>query len=282
MWELCVGPVRIQRIVELENLTVPATWLLANIEEFRPDLTHFEVNVQSFLIRTPDNTILVDTGCGNGRRRPGQPLFDNLQTDFLGKLRACGVDPQDIDLVILTHLHFDHVGWNTSWVDGRGFPTFPNARYLFSRQEFEFWEHAQRVALGSEATRQSFRDSVVPIVEAGLARFLEDLDEIRNYDAAIGLFALPGHTPFQFGVSITDDDRTVLIVADALHSPLQIGEPRLYNGGDIDREGALQTRTALIRRALASGAILLGSHIGGMTAGRIVPTGNGPRFDFIG
>ncbi|WP_164748534.1 MULTISPECIES: MBL fold metallo-hydrolase [unclassified Mesorhizobium] len=273
-----IGTIRIDQIVEMENVTVPAKWLLANISDFYPEIETFEINIQSFLIRTGKNTILVDSGCGDGRSRPGQPQFEGLTTGFLQKLALAGPQVDDIDLVILTHLHFDHVGWNTNWVDGAWRPTFPRARYLFSRNEYEFWGSAQWTGIGSEATRQSFRDSVQPVVDAGQADFLEALEDIRRFDPEIALLPLPGHTPYQFGIAVESMSERAVIVADALHSPLQISEPRLYNGGDMDRELALRTRQTLIRDHADTGTLLFGSHVGGSSAGCIVSGDGGPRF----
>ncbi len=280
MKQISVGSTTIDRVLELQDLAVSPTWLLVNIADAYPDVRQFEVNIQAFLVRTPDNNILVDPCCGNGRARHGQTQFENLDTPFLDRLKALGVEPEAVDLVLMTHLHFDHVGWNTFW-DGQAWrPTFPNARYVMLRAEYEFWLAAQANGAGSAATRASFVDSVAPVVAAGQAVLLESLEDMKTYDDNVQLRALSGHTPFQFGISVRDDENEVLLVADALHSPLQIDKPWLRNGGDVDPAEALKTRLALIEYCLQSQATLLASHFAHTSAGRIVSGENGPSFIF--
>ena len=124
------------------------------------------LNIQSYILRTPKHTILVDACVGNHKNRPGRPMFHQLNTPYLADLEKAGVRPEEVDIVMCTHLHVDHVGWNTKLVDGRWVPTFPNAKYVFARKEHDFWEQRQKD--GTEGPVPNvYDDSVLPVVEAG-------------------------------------------------------------------------------------------------------------------
>jgi glyoxylase-like metal-dependent hydrolase (beta-lactamase superfamily II) len=134
-------------------------------DHYAPTTDQFLMSVHSWLIRTPNHTILVDTCCGNAKHRPGSPHFYQLNTPYLDRLRSVGVEPEDVDFVLCTHLHVDHVGWNTRLIDGRWVPTFPNAKYVFSREELSFWEAETNPHLPDEP-RHVFTDSVLPVIAA--------------------------------------------------------------------------------------------------------------------
>lgn len=134
---------------------------------------HLLLSVHSWLVRDRDRNILIDTGAGNGKPRPYAPYFDHLDTPYLERLRAAGCEPEDIDYVLLTHLHVDHVGWNTQLENGDWLPTFPNARYIFARAEYDYFTDPQNL---SDRNRTSFavqQDNIVPVIEAGLAELIE-------------------------------------------------------------------------------------------------------------
>ena len=181
------GFVTIQKVAELPSLALDRNWLIGNataeeVEQERSWLGHefiepvsgrLLISVHSFLVRTPRLTVLVDTCCGNGRDRGPESPFDRLSTGYLDELERAGVTPEEVDLVFWTHLHVDHVGWNVFERRGRFTPTFPSARYLFNREDFEHRLDYDRRELGSFATCVAFRECVLPLAEAGLVDFVD-------------------------------------------------------------------------------------------------------------
>lgn len=151
-----------------------------------------QVAMQTWLLRSEGRTILVDTGIGNDKARPAVPAWDHLLLDYLGNLRRAGVRPEDVDLVVNTHLHVDHVGWNTRLDEGTWVPTFPNATYLMPKADFEFWNPANNPNITGGVNENVFEDSVAPVHAAGQVQLWEGSHTI---DANLCLEAAPGHTP---------------------------------------------------------------------------------------
>ncbi|HMH76417.1 MAG TPA: MBL fold metallo-hydrolase, partial [Candidatus Udaeobacter sp.] len=226
MRDLEVGRLRIGAVVETAGPTRP-TWLFPSatpegLDRHRAWLApHFLdtegrllQSVHTFVVKTPDLTVLVDTCIGNDKDRGGRRPFHMLRTGFLDTLRAAGVAPDAVDVVICTHLHVDHVGWNTRLDDGRWFPTFPRARYLFARREWEHWTSED-----DDGTRRIMADSVAPVLDAGLAELVsmdhQVTDEIR-------LEPTPGHTPGHVSVRLTSRGADAVITGDLMHHPVQI------------------------------------------------------------
>ena len=147
-----VGDVRITKVVELEmtapgggeGTAVPDAYPQAVREipwlcpDYADERGHLKISVHALLIDAPGLKLVVDTCTGNAKQRTA-PLFNQLNTPFLQRFEATGWRREDVQAVLCTHLHVDHVGWNTMWVDGRWVPTFPNARYLIGRAEFAHW-----------------------------------------------------------------------------------------------------------------------------------------------
>jgi glyoxylase-like metal-dependent hydrolase (beta-lactamase superfamily II) len=211
------GAVTVQKVAELPSLALDRNWLIGNataegVEEERswlgpefiePASGRLLISVHSFLVRTPRLTVLVDTCCGNGRDRGPESPFDRLSTGYLDELERAGVTPEEVDLVFCTHLHVDHVGWNVFERGGRFTPTFPNARYLFNREDFEHRLDYNRRELGSFATRVAFRECVLPLAEAGLVDFVDPHACIeQELDHDLTLAPLPGHCPGHTGLRI--------------------------------------------------------------------------------
>lgn len=229
--------------------------------------------IQSLLLEIDGRTILIDTCVGEHKARPARPIFNNrANTGFLDRLAALGVKPEQIDTVLCTHLHIDHVGWNTQMRDGRWVPTFPRARYLFGRKELAHWESLQPRA---EVNHGSFVDSVLPIVEAGLVDLVDDGHELLP---GLVLRPLPGHTPGQMGLWLERGGTRVLFCGDALHSPLQLACPDLSASFDTDRAQARITRVAMLESVAASGSLLVPAHFRGGCGWRIKSDGAGWRF----
>jgi glyoxylase-like metal-dependent hydrolase (beta-lactamase superfamily II) len=222
-------------------------------------------------VRTPRHTILVDTCVGNGKPRPARPFWHMRQGDAWERgLAAAGVRVEDIDFVMCTHLHVDHVGWNTRLRDGRWVPTFPNARYLFGEKEFAHWsaEHAK-------AANPVMEDSVLPIVEAGRA------DLVRT-DAALDdhvrLVPTPGHTPDHYSVELGRGSTAAVLTGDLIHSPLQARYPEMSMFSDFDRAQAAGTRRRFLECHCDTGTLVCTAHFPSPSAGRVGRWGDGFRF----
>lgn len=212
------------------------------------------LSFHTFAVAAGGRRILVDTGCGNSKPRTGVAgsLFGDLDTPFLTRLAAAGFAPDTIDTVICTHLHVDHVGWNTHLVDGTWVPTFPNARYLFVDRDLEHWARQDE-----EMHAASFADSVRPIVEAGLADLVPAdhvvCDEVR-------LEPTPGHTPGHASVRIDDAGASAVVTGDLAHHPLQLAVPGRSSFADSDPAAAARTRHAFVDRYADTPTLVLGTH----------------------
>ncbi len=225
-------------------------------------------SMHSWVIRDGKRTILVDTGCGNAKRRalPMFQRFHMLDLPYLDQLAAAGIRREDVDLVICTHLHVDHVGWNTMLVDGRWVPTFPNARYIFGRGEFAHWRSPTGGITKLPENEEVITDSVMPIVEAGLADFVDAGD--RLFDG-LEIAAAPGHTAGQFQVRLTDGHDAAVFSGDCIHQPMQVYRPDWNSRFCEEPEVARATRRDLLDWCADRGALLLPAHFGAPHAGRV-------------
>jgi glyoxylase-like metal-dependent hydrolase (beta-lactamase superfamily II) len=226
--------------------------------------------VQAFLIELGDTRVLVDTGVGNGKSRPGLAAWSGLDTDFLPRLAAHGVQPGDVDVVVSTHLHFDHVGWNTTALHDTWTPTFTRARHIVSETEFGYW--ATRPERETADDRAGFEDSVRPVLDAGLVDLVTDDHKVHD---GIRLVPTPGHTPGHVSVSVESAGRHAIISGDAIHHPCQIAHPEWNVHADFDPELARRTRVELLGRCADSGTLLIGSHFPSPTAVLIARNGRG-------
>ena len=281
-----LGDVTIQRVVEMEALFLP-------VKEFFPAVTDamlaetrdwmepaaldpasgkLRFSFHSYVVRTPHHTILVDSCVGNDKDLPRWPQWHRkTDADYLRNLAAIGLSPEDIDMVICTHLHADHIGWNTRLQDGRWVPTFPNARYLFSQQELAFWTERMR-----DAPNPALVDSVLPVVAANRA-VLVGTDHV--VDDHVAFLPTPGHTPNHFSVLLGGATPSAILTGDALHSPLQVRYPELSYAMDIDPVLAAHTRQDLLERICESGALCCTAHFPSPSVTRIHRSGNGFRCD---
>ena len=198
---------------------------------------------------------------------PEWSQWNRLQTDFLERL---GCEPGDIDLVVSTHLHYDHVGWNTRLIDGKWRPTFLNARYLIVRSEFDYWKSHPKAELADD--HLGIKDSVEPVVEAGLADLVTSDYQIAP---GVSLFPTPGHTPGHVGILIESNGEQAVITGDILHHPCQIAHPEWGTSGDPDPDMVLGTRRAFLERFCDGKTVVLGSHFSSPTGGLLEREGRG-------
>ncbi|WP_030607602.1 MBL fold metallo-hydrolase [Streptomyces sclerotialus] len=279
-----VGGITVHRIEETELPPETGPWLLPGATPdvvaaspwLRPDFARPDHRLRlashTFAVRAGDRRILVDTGIGNGKDR-ANPAWHHLNTDYLARLEDAGFPPESVDLVVLTHLHTDHVGWNTRYHDGAWVPTFPHARYLVAHDEWAYWSAAEL----DPARLQMFRDSVHPVRDHGL------LDPVAVSAAGTGiapgvtLVPAPGHTPGQIAVRLSDAGQSALITGDCVHHPVQLSRPDLASCVDIDPVAAVATRRDLLASLAGTDTLVLGSHFPPPTAGLVRADGSGYR-----
>ena len=222
--------------------------------------------IQSYVIKTSHHTILVDTCVGNHKSRPARPSWQYKRQPFIEELARVGVRPEEVDFVLCTHLHVDHVGWNTKLLDGRWVPTFPNAKYIFSRNEFELW--AARYEKGETVpVPLVYEDSVLPIVEAGQAIIVEDTHQI---DDGMWLEPAPGHTPGHVMLNLKSGEETALMSGDVIHHPLQLIRPEWSSRACEDPHLSAVSRTKMLERVADTNTLLCPAHFGSPTMGHVI------------
>ncbi|MGA0595240.1 MBL fold metallo-hydrolase [Enterovirga sp. CN4-39] len=291
MTRYTVGPATITRVEEMLGPGAPPDFLFAGFDPalfervpLLKDQAFYDAaagrvisSVHSWLIRLHGKTILVDTCSGNGRQRaPLFQRFGNLDTPYLQRLAEAGARPEDVDIVLLTHLHVDHAGWNTHWQDGAWRPTFPNARYLMSRAGLARWLPGGDGPAALPEHVAVWEDSIRPVVEAGLVDTIEPGDTIVP---GLTVAAAPGHEPHQFVVRFEDGPRRFVCSADVLHQPIQIYAPHLNSCFCEDGETARATRARYLAEWAESGALILPVHFGYPHAGYIRRDGDGYAFE---
>jgi glyoxylase-like metal-dependent hydrolase (beta-lactamase superfamily II) len=276
-----IGKVTVTKIVEMEvtggsrfilpqatyEEILPIAWLRPHFADERGRL---KMSIHALVVETPDRRIVVDTCLGNDKQGRRIPTWNNLQTPFLADLAAAGYPRESIDTVLCTHLHVDHVGWNTMLVDGNWLPTFPCARYLMGRTEFDHW-HDQR---GREDMQAVLADSVTPVYDSGLVDLVETDHRVCG---EVSLVATPGHTPGHVSVRISSEGEEALITGDFMHHPCQIAHPEWSSNADSDATAAQATRERVLMQLADGPVLVIGTHFAGATAGRIVRDGDAYR-----
>jgi glyoxylase-like metal-dependent hydrolase (beta-lactamase superfamily II) len=222
---------------------------------------------QSYIVKTPHHTILIDSCIGNDKQRPARPNWHMKADDnYMRALKAAGFSVGDIDYVMCTHLHVDHVGWNTRMENGRWVPTFPNARYVFGKSEYDYW-HEQN----AKAEVPPFADSVLPIVEAKRA-------ELVGNDFAVGdharVLPTPGHTPGHVAFTFGKGKDDAVFAGDLMHSPLQTLYPELSPKFDVDPKQAAVTRRSFLERYYDTNTLCCTAHFPSPSSGKIKRKGN--------
>jgi len=285
-----VGDFEVQRLTEFEGPFIAPEVFFPDFDpevvRANPDMTgprlidpatgKLVFSFHCFIVKTGHHTILIDSCLGNDKERPTRPQFHRLRTPFLADLASAGVKVEDVDYVMCTHLHWDHVGWNTRLENGRWVPTFPNARYIMARREFE---HSQRVHEQGEETphRLAFEDSVLPVVRAGLSVLVDD-----DYALEDGLWfeSAPGHTPGNVVIHARSRDDRAVFLGDVLHHQLQLAKPEWSTLACTDRDLSCRTRTRLVEEYAERGTRLLPAHFPAPTIGRIVRHGSAYCYAF--
>jgi len=285
-----LGNVEALRVVEWQGAFAPALGVVPesgaelwkdNEEWLAPD--HWEpesgrlvVALQTWVLRSAGRTVLVDTAVGNGRERPGSPQFHHWQGDFLGALARSGVRPEDVDVVVNTHIHGDHVGWNTrggEGAEGEWVPTFPNAEYLFpARDDFHFGPDNSYGGGGVEDDRLVYQDSIAPIHRSGQAVLW---DGVHRIDEHLTLESAPGHTPGSSVLRVGSGTDRAVFVGDLMHSPVQILAPSCNSCFCLDPEQAVASRRRILGRAADERELVIPAHFGGAGAVEVRREGRG-------
>ena len=223
---------------------------------------------QSYIIKTPHHTILIDSCIGNDKPRPLRPKW-NMKTDdaYMRALAASGFSVGDIDFVMCTHLHVDHVGWNTRLENGRWVPTFPKARYVFGKTEFDHWSKEN-----AKAEVAPFVDSVLPVVEAKKAEIVTNDYSIGDH---IRILPTPGHTPGHVAFTLGRTKDEAVFAGDLIHTPLQLRYPELSPKFDIDPKQAATTRRSFLERYCDTDTLCCTAHFPSPSTGKIRRHGNG-------
>ncbi|MFG1923113.1 MBL fold metallo-hydrolase [Cryptosporangium sp. NPDC048952] len=270
MSEIKLGDVTVARVEEMHGPIMPAATFFPSIpaeawheSALGPDhlvdgMVH--AAMQTWVLRSEGRTILIDTGVGNDKSRPAVEAWDHLELDYLGNLARAGVHPDDVDLVINTHLHVDHIGWNTRLVDGEWVPTFPNATYLMPRIDVTFWDPANHDGLVGSVNENAFADSVAPVRAAGQVELWEGSHTI---DANLRLEAAPGHTPGSSVLKLHSGGDRALFAGDLIHTPLQLTELGHSSCFCEDPVTAAATRRELLGWAAENDALVLPAHLSG-------------------
>jgi len=275
-----VGEFEISRVVESEvpfieaNVFLPdftpdaleqnRDWLVPRFAD--PASGKLVFAFQSYVVRTPRHTIIVDTCVGADKPRPARPTWHMQKWTYLADLAKIGVTPEQVDFVMCTHLHIDHVGWNTRLENGRWVPTFPRARYIFARKEYEFW--AERDRTGTQGPVPNvFDDSVRPVMEAGQVE-LVDMD--YEFDKGLWFEPAPGHTAGNMVIHLESSGARALLSGDVLHHPLQLIRPEWSSRACEDQAMSATTRRALIERYADTDTLIAPAHFASPSIGRIV------------
>ena len=273
MTEVRIGAATVTRIEESYAPNFDATKFFA---DWRPDVVgehrdwmvsdHYDpasgflkLSIHSWLIKLGGRTILIDACVGNHKPRPARPMWHLMETRYLERMAEAGIRPQDIDMVMCTHLHMDHVGWNTTLDNGRWVPTFPNARYVFSQEDYDHYLALDRDPEKGPVNHGSFRDSVLPVVEAGLAQMVSGAHAI---DEHLSIDPAPGHTPGTVAIKLASHGTQALFCGDILHHAVQVFHPEWNSFACADAVNARKSRRKVLEDCAGSGALLMPAHFG--------------------
>ena len=278
-----IGKIKVTRIQEVVfpefSDVIPAVTqeLVKEIKWLFPHFVtadgHLSLSIHSLIVETPTDKLVVDTCIGDSRDRMPMEGMHMLSTNYMRDMQAEGYQPEDMDFVLCTHLHVDHVGWNTRLVDEKWVPTFPNAKYIMDKKDLDFWGSidADTDIDFMQVQRQVFEDSLMPVINAGLAQPVDAPSIICD---GVRLISTPGHTPGHVSVVLESEGQTGLITGDFIHHPIQFHDPALVSPFDVDNEMAIETRRRIFGEYADTPTLIIGTHFAGPTAGTLV-TENG-------
>lgn len=276
-----IGDVTVTKIVELEAVggskfilpqatreaVLPMRWM---VPHFADENGRLKMSIHALVIQTPTRRIIVDTCLGNDKQGRRIPTWNDLHGPFLRDLAAAGFPADTIDTVLCTHLHVDHVGWNTLKVEGQWVPTFPKARYLMGRTEFGYWRDQKE----DREHHAIFADSIRPVFDAGL---VDLVDTDHRLCEEVRLVPTIGHTPGHVSVQIDSLGDRALITGDFIHHPCQLARPDWAATVDFDQAESTRTRQEVFAALAGTPTLVIGTHFAGATAGRIVREGDAYR-----
>lgn len=281
-----LGQFTVDRVVETQGPFAAVDFLLTQVDLARVDATapwlrpqylsdddRVVMSFHSYVLDTGRHRILVDACVGDDKERPLRPGWHRQRSGWMQALRAAGLQPEDIDFVCCTHLHADHVGWNTCLRGGRWVPTFPRARYVFARRELAHWQAAHAAALAQGLplpNHGSYADSVLPVLEAGQADLVDDGHE---FEPGVWLEPAPGHTPGTVTLHARSDGRHAVFSGDLLHTPVQLVDLGWNSRFCEDPAQAVQTRRRLVEAVTDTDTVVLPAHFPDPAGGRIVDQG---------
>jgi glyoxylase-like metal-dependent hydrolase (beta-lactamase superfamily II) len=265
-----IGNIKVTRVVEMQvtggsrfilpqaipEEILPMQWLQPH---FANDQGKLIMSIHALVIETPERKMIVDTCIGNDKKRSIEN-WSNLQLPFLEDLQTAGYDRFEIDTVMCTHLHVDHVGWNTMLVNNEWIPTFPNAQYLIGREEYNYWSTAEPDQLNDGL----LEDSVKPVFDAGLVKLVP-----MDFKVCEGIHfeATPGHTPGHVSIHLESEGQHALITGDSIHHPCQIEKVQWSSSADYDQTASMQTRQSLLDKYGESDVLIIGTHFATPSAG---------------
>ncbi|TDR93347.1 MBL fold metallo-hydrolase [Enterovirga rhinocerotis] len=292
MTKFRIGDVTVQSIWEMDDTSFamrsffPASddaavaaeidWIAPQF--YDPQSGMVRLSIHAWLIETSRSRILVDTCVGNDKERPSRPQWHRRETPFLDRLAAAGIAPESIDYVLCTHLHADHVGWNTRLLDGRWVPTFPHAKYVFGRAEYDHWERVFRSAEPGAHHLAAYADSVLPVIEAGQALVVDDgfvIDDRLTVEPA------PGHTPGHIAVWLRSNGSSGAFTGDVIHHPIQLCHPDWSCSGCQDPALSARTRRRILERLADTDTLLMTGHFVAPHAGHVLSRGEAFGFRFL-
>ncbi len=256
-----------------DSITNLPPWLVP--DHYHPESDALVLSMHSWVVKTEKHIILVDACVGNDKDRLPRAHWNRRQGDFLERLRVIGFQPQDFDMVMCTHMHADHVGWNTVLRDGQWVPTFPHAKYLFSRHEYE---HASTFENTNPIMRKAFDDSILPVVTSGQALMIEDgyqVDDLFTVQLA------PGHTPGNAMLKLQTPKQEALFVGDVIHHPIQVYQPELSTVACYDPELSYQSRLRMLNHCCEQHTLMLPAHFAAPHGGYIEERSNGLKLRWL-
>lgn len=264
--KITVGQCLIEKVTE-QTIALPLRRLFPDhVSEMAhyPDDASVDISVHSWLVTTPGDVILIDTATGNGRERTHALLFHQLNTPYLARLRQTGISPEQVTLVLLTHVHTDHVGWNTHLVDGEWQPLFPNARYICSKRELERCQ--------ADPVQQAlYHDSILPLINSGQLEVI-DIEHSPHYSGVLRYMPTPSHSSDHASLTLVSDQQHALFSGDLMHHGMQFEHPHWSSVFCADKPLATRSRRQAIDWAVAHQAVWFSSHFSGSSYGRVIQT----------